>query len=137
MSRAKILRTRLLAILLCFWLIVDLFCNLALSFVTMVWAVLTGQEGAPPSAFETMSARAGRGMVNGRLLSRIFGFIVDRVFAIFQKPVIELPDGRTFKHSSHCIRATIKTRHGTYLPREYHEPLPADLLAGYQNSIDA
>jgi len=132
MTRLQILTSRLAAIGVCFWLIVDLLGNLILSAVLMVWAVATGQEGAPPSAFETMSARAGRGMVNGKLPARAFGWCVDRVFSLFQGPVIELPDGRTFEHPSHCIRAYIKTRHGTYLPHEYHQPLPPEVKAGYK-----
>ncbi|MES2633996.1 MAG: hypothetical protein V4669_13565 [Pseudomonadota bacterium] len=131
MTRFDILKARLLAIGVCFWLIVDLLGNLILSVVTMVWAVATKQEGAPPCAFETMSARAGRGMVNRKWPARVFGWCVDKVFAIFQGPVIDLPDGRKFEHPSHCVRAMVKTRHGTYLPHEYHQPLPPAIEAGY------
>lgn len=130
--RFDILKSRLLAIAVCFWLIVDLLGNLILSTVLMIWAVATGQEGAPPSAFETMSARAGRGMLRGKLPARAFGWCVDCVFSLFQGPVIELPSGRTFEHPSHCVRAYVKTRERSYLPSDYQDPLPAEIEAHYK-----
>ncbi len=133
MTRSEILKSRLLALLQCFALILDLLGCAVLSIFTGIWAVLTKQEGAAPCAFETMSARAGRGMLNRKWLPRAFGWCVDRVFELWQGPVAELPDGREFVHPSHCVRAMVKTKHGTYLPREYHAPLPPEIEACYRN----
>lgn len=134
MTRTEILKTRLVAIGNCFLLIGDLALNLACSFVLMIWAVATKQEGAPPSAYETMSARAGRGMLNRKPLACAFGWCVDRVFDLWQGPVADLPDGRIFEHPSHCVRAMVKTRHGAYLPADYHRPLPASIAAGFRDA---
>jgi hypothetical protein len=131
MSRAAIFRSRGLALLQCVALVLDCLLSLAISFVTLLWAVATGQEGAAPSPYETMSARAGRGMLSKKLLAGWLGAVVDRVFALWQGPQAQLPGGRTFTHPSHCVRAFIKTREGAYLPREYHGPLPPSIEACY------
>lgn len=131
MSRMAILKARLLAIHLCMWLLLDLIGNFILSFVLVFWAVATKQQGAAPSPYETMSARAGRGMLNRKLLALWLGWCIDRVFELFQPPYADMPDSRRFTHPSHCVRAFIKTRDHAGLPSEYSRPLPQSLLDCY------
>lgn len=131
MTRGAIFKLHGLAVLGCALLLLDCIVNLLLSIVLLVWGLCTGQEGAPASAYETLSARAGRGMLNRKWASRICGWVIDRVFALWQGPVAELPCGRTFTHPSHCVRAFIKTRDLAYLPADYHGPLPPSLEACY------
>lgn len=131
MTRLDILRARLLALAVCFLLLLDLLGDLLLSVLLLVWAVATKQEGSPPSPFETMSARAARAGLNRKLWARITMPVIDRAFGLFQGPVAQLPDGRTFTHPSHCLRAFIKLRHGAYLPREYTGPLSPSIEACY------
>ncbi len=131
MSRADILKARLFALAQCFALIADLLGNALVSIPTGLWAVLSGQEGAPPCFTETMSARAGRAWLNQKLWARLTVPLIDWMFS-WQAPVAELPYGRTFVHPSHSLRAFIKTREGAYLPPAYHGPLPPSLEACYR-----
>lgn len=132
MSRFTILKTRLLAIGVCLLLIFDLLVNLLLSLVLLVWAVATGQEGAPPSAYETMSARAGRGMLNHKLAAIACAWCIDWLFDLCRQPhTADLPGDRRFTHPSHCVRTFVKTKHLAYLPTEYSGPLPPSLEACY------
>lgn len=130
MTRTEILRTRLAALAVCFLLLLDLFGNLLLSVVLLVWAVATKQEGAAPTAFEPMSARAGRAWLNRKAWAGLTVPLVDRLFRR-QRPVVELPGGRIFAHPSHCVRAFVKLKEGAYLPREYHGPLPPSIERCY------
>jgi hypothetical protein len=132
MGRAAIFRYRFLALLQCLALLVDCLLSVLISFITLIWALLTGQEGAAPSPYETMSARAGRGMLDRKLIATVCAWCIDRVFALWQGPIAQLPGSRTFTHPSHCVRAFIKTREGAYLPREYHGPLPPSIEACYR-----
>jgi hypothetical protein len=127
-TRGEILRERGQALLVALALLVDLLACLVLSIVLLLWAVATGQEGAPPTPFETLSARAGRARLNGKFWARITVPVVDLLFR-WQAHAVALPDGRTFTHPSHCLRAFIKLRTGGYLPREYHGPLPPSIEA--------
>lgn len=131
MTRTDILRERLLSIGVCLLLLLDLLCNTLASVVLLVWAVATKQEGAPPSAFETMSARAGRAWLNNKLWARITVPAIDCVFALWQDSFVILPGGLVFTHPSHCVRSFIKLRHGAYLPREYSGPMPPSIEACY------
>jgi hypothetical protein len=133
-ERKVIFRVYGLALIQCAMLLLDNFCTFILSCWLFLWALATGQSGEPASPHESMSARAGRGMLNFKRLARVLGGVVDRVFALWQPPYAELPDGRRFEHPSHCIRAFIKTRHLAYLPREYHGPLPPSIEACYGNT---
>lgn len=134
MTRGAILKNRALALLVCFLLLIDCVMSIILSVILLPWAWLTGQEGAAPSPYETMSARAGRGMLNKKALAILFAWPIDKVFALWQAPYCDLPDGRRFNHPSHCVRAFIKTRHLAYLPSEYAGPLPPSLLDCYSTS---
>jgi len=134
MKRLAIFKTRALALLVCVLLLIDCALSIVLSVILLPWAVLTGQEGAAPSPYETMSARAGRGMLNKKLLARLFAWPIDAVFALWQPPHVDLPDGRRFNHPSHCIRAFISTRGLRYWPSEYTRPLPQSLLDLYTPS---
>lgn len=134
MDRAAIFKDRALALLVCVLLLIDCFLSIVLSLILLPWAVLTGQEGAAPSPYETMSARAGRGMLNKKLLARLFAWPIDAVFALWQPPHVDLPDGRRFNHPSHCIRAMIKTQQNVYLPYDYQRPLPDELLACFSTT---
>jgi len=134
MSIRAALWERIQALLVCVLLLIDCFGSIILSVVLLPWAAITGQEGAAPSPYETMSARAGRGMLNKKVLATVFAWPIDKVFALWQAPYCDLPDGRRFNHPSHCVRAFIKTRHLAYLPSEYAGPLPPSLLDCYSTS---
>lgn len=130
MSRVTILKARALALLECLLLVLDCAASVVLSAVLLPWAVLTGQEGAPPSPHETLSARAGRAYLNRKAWAYITAPAIDALF-FWQDPTVQLPLGLTFTHKSHCVRAFVKTRYCAYLPSEYTGPLPASLIAGF------
>jgi hypothetical protein len=132
MTRSDILKARLFGLGQCLFLIVDLFGCFLLSIATGLWAVLTKQEGAAPCFTETMSARAGRALLNRKPWARVTVPVIDLIFC-WQEPTVDLPGGRSFTHRSHSLRAYVKTREGAYLPREYHSPLPPAVQACYRN----
>lgn len=94
--------------------------SMVLGFLLLVWSLFTGQEGEGSYADETLSARAGRSLLAGKVFGKLLAPLIDLLFR-WQDKTITLPDGSTLTHDSHCVRAYWKKYHKLGLPREYRE----------------
>jgi hypothetical protein len=128
MSRRDILRIHGFALLQFVVLLIDLAGNFILSVAMFIWALVTGQEGQPACAYETLSSRAGRAAVNRKLSAKVLRPVIDCMF-FWQRPEVRQPDGKVFHHPSHSVRTFLNTYYKNKLPPEYRQPLPPELRA--------
>lgn len=119
-------RLRLLGLLVVEVLkVLDCLLNVLLGIVLIAWALITSQEGEGSFSGETLSARAGRSLLNGKAFGRLLVPLIDALF-FWQSHELELPDGTKVSYPSHCYRAFLKKYHKLDMPSEYRRPLPAD-----------